>query len=189
MTNHLAIKVLEKYIAELPQLQLLNSFSNPIEASAYLQSEEIDLLFLDINMPKISGISLLKTLPKPPLVIFTTAYPEYAVEGFELEALDYLLKPFSLERFIKAINKATHQLGSSSKNATVRKRRTQRQPYHQGQPKIVPPTLFQYLIPSGLWRLCKKFTPKKRRIFLKRLYKTWKSGYPTSTSWGFTGRS
>ena len=117
----LAIKILEKYIGEIPQLQLMESFSKPIEASAYLQSHEIDLLFLDINMPKISGISLLKTLPAPPLVVFTTAYPEYAVEGFELEALDYLLKPFSLERFIKAINKATHQLEISHKLQGIEK--------------------------------------------------------------------
>ena len=118
----LAIKVLEKYIVEVAQLQLMSTFSNPIEASAFLQSQEVDLLFLDINMPKISGISLLKTLPSPPLVIFTTAYPEYAVEGFELEALDYLLKPFSLERFVKAINKATHQLEINQKLQSIEKK-------------------------------------------------------------------
>jgi DNA-binding LytR/AlgR family response regulator len=71
---------------------------------------DVELLFLDINLPKLSGISFLKTLPHQPLVIFTTAYPEYAVEGFELDAIDYLLKPFSFERFLKAANKAVQQL-------------------------------------------------------------------------------
>lgn len=111
----LAIKVLEKYIKELPILQLNSSFHSAIKASEYLQIGGVDLLFLDINMPKISGISLLRSLPNPPLVIFTTAYPEYAVEGFELEALDYLLKPFSFERFLKAVNKAIQAIETENK--------------------------------------------------------------------------
>lgn len=106
----LAIKVLEKYIAELPHLDLIDTFHQAIKASEALQKQSVDLLFLDINMPKISGISLVKSLPDPPLIIFTTAYPEYAIEGFELEALDYLLKPFSFERFLKAVNKAVKEL-------------------------------------------------------------------------------
>lgn len=111
----LAIKVLEKYIKELPYLHLADKFHSAIKANEALQKQSVDLLFLDINMPKISGISLLKSLPNPPLVIFTTAYPEYAVEGFELEALDYLLKPFSFERFLKAVNKAVRQLETAQK--------------------------------------------------------------------------
>ena len=71
-----------------------------------LQKNQIDLIFLDINMPKLSGINFAKSLAKPPMIIFTTAYPEFAVEGFELEAVDYLLKPFSQERFLKAVNKS-----------------------------------------------------------------------------------
>ena len=111
----LAIKVLEKYISELPYLHLIDSFHQAIKASEALQKQAVDLLFVDINMPKISGISLVKSLPDPPLVIFTTAYPEYAVEGFELEALDYLLKPFSFERFLKAVNKAVKELETANK--------------------------------------------------------------------------
>jgi len=87
---------------------------NAFEALETLRQHPIDLLFLDINMPRLSGISLLKSLDKPPLVIFTTAYPEYAVEGFELEAVDYLLKPFSQERFIKAVNRAADKLTPTS---------------------------------------------------------------------------
>lgn len=108
----LSVRVVEKYIANLPELTLVAACQNAFEAMEVLRKEAIDLLFLDVNMPKLSGISFLKTLNKPPLVIFITAYPEYAVEGFELEALDYLLKPFSFERFLKAINRAEAKLKS-----------------------------------------------------------------------------
>lgn len=110
----LSIKVVQKYLAELPQLTLVASYTNAIEAITFLQKERVDVLFLDINMPKLSGISLLKTLSHPPLVIFITAYPQYAVEGFELEALDYLLKPFSFERFVKAIGRVEKKLSGPS---------------------------------------------------------------------------
>lgn len=103
----LAIKILEKYIAQTPELTLVGSAASALDALPTIRESKVDLLFLDINMPEISGISLARTLINPPLLIFTTAYPEYAVEGFELEALDYLVKPFSLERFLKAVNKAT----------------------------------------------------------------------------------
>ncbi len=105
----LSVRVLEKYAAELPQLELLDSCSNAFAAMEVLQRERVDLLLLDINMPKLSGISFLKSLSNPPLVVFITAYPEHAVEGFELEAVDYLLKPFSFERFVKAINRVAQK--------------------------------------------------------------------------------
>ncbi|MCB0520296.1 MAG: response regulator transcription factor [Lewinellaceae bacterium] len=106
----LSLRIVEKYAAELPQLELVATCADAFEAMQVLRGKAVDLLLLDINMPKLSGISLLKSLDRPPLVVFTTAYPEYAVEGFELEAVDYLLKPFSLERFIKAINRAAEKL-------------------------------------------------------------------------------
>lgn len=102
----LAQNILKKYIADHPSLELAGVFSDALQAQDYLHHQSVDILFLDINLPKISGINFLKTLVHPPLIIFTTAYPEYAVEGFELDALDYLLKPFSFERFLKAVNKA-----------------------------------------------------------------------------------
>lgn len=101
-----AIKVLEHYIRQSPQLQLLGSATDAVLGMQAIQEQKPQLIFLDINMPKLSGIGLLKALSHPPAVIFTTAYPEYALEGFELEAVDYLLKPFSFERFLKAVNKA-----------------------------------------------------------------------------------
>ncbi len=109
----LSIRIIEKYIAEMPNLQLVATANNAFEAMESLKKDQIDLLFLDINMPKLSGISLLKSLSNPPMVIFTTAYPEYAVEGFELEAVDYLLKPFSIERFIKAVHKAEEKYNNN----------------------------------------------------------------------------
>ena len=100
-----AIAVLKRYIDKVQSLELVDSFQNPLEALDILNEQKIDLLLLDINLPDISGIELLKSLEHPPKVIFTTAYPEFAIEGFELHALDYLLKPIPFDRFLKAINK------------------------------------------------------------------------------------
>ena len=106
----LSRRVIQKYLKDLPSLNLVVSCNHAFEAMEVLQKNQIDLIFLDINMPKLSGINFAKTLSDPPLIIFTTAYPEFAVEGFELEAVDYLLKPFSQERFLKAVNKAIKAL-------------------------------------------------------------------------------
>ena len=110
----LAIKILERYCAKIQQIQHLGSYTSPLEAMQVLQKQQVDVLLLDINMPDLSGISLVKALSEPPAVIFTTAYPEYAVQGFELEAVDYLVKPISFERFLKAINKLNKQIPLSS---------------------------------------------------------------------------
>ncbi len=101
----LSQEILEDYINDCPHLLLKGICSDAIKANAILLDEKIDLLFLDINMPKINGIEWIKSVNERPEVIFTTAYPEYAVEGFDLNALDYLLKPFSFNRFLKAVNK------------------------------------------------------------------------------------
>lgn len=100
-----AQRVLKKYIADLPYLDLAATFKSPVEAMETLQSATIDVLFLDINLPKISGLNFLRSLQNPPQVIITTAYPDYAHEGFELNVVDYLLKPFSFDRFLKALSK------------------------------------------------------------------------------------
>ena len=101
----IARQILENYVDALPHLNLVASCKNAFEVLEILQEKEVDILFLDINMPKLSGLSLLKTLQKRPNVIITTAYPEYAIEGFELSVTDYLVKPFSLERFMQAVQK------------------------------------------------------------------------------------
>jgi len=105
----LALDVLETYIDKVPELKIIGKCTNALEANELIRKEDIDLLFLDIQMPQITGIDFLKTLSNPPMVIFTTAYSNYALEGFELNALDYLLKPISLDRFMKAVNKAQEQ--------------------------------------------------------------------------------
>ncbi len=105
----IARQILENYIESIPNLELVASCKNAFDVMAVLQEQTVDILFLDINMPKLSGISLLKTLQQKPNVIITTAYPEYAVEGFELSVTDYLLKPFSLERFLQAISKVSQK--------------------------------------------------------------------------------
>ena len=106
----LAQDVLETYIEKIPDLNLVKKCSNALEANEALRSNEIDLMFLDIQMPQLTGIDFLRSLANPPVVIFTTAYSNYAVDGFELNAIDYLLKPISLERFLKAANKAIEQI-------------------------------------------------------------------------------
>jgi two-component system LytT family response regulator len=102
----LALEVIRSHAVKVPFLELKASFTDAFKAMEFLQHQQVDLLFLDIKMPDITGMDLLACLNKKPLVIFTTAYSEYAVESFDLDAIDYLLKPFSLARFIKACNKA-----------------------------------------------------------------------------------
>jgi two-component system LytT family response regulator len=101
----LAAKVLQGYIAQVPFLQLQGTFKDAILATDYLRSNTVDLIFLDIHLPKLKGMAFLKTLTNPPAVIITTAYHQYAVEGFEMNVTDYLLKPFEFERFLVAVNK------------------------------------------------------------------------------------
>jgi DNA-binding LytR/AlgR family response regulator len=101
-----ALEVIKSLSAQVPFISIDGCFTNPFKALEILQEEKVDLLFLDIKMPGISGTDFLKTIPNPPMVIFTTAYSEHAVQSFELNAIDYLLKPFSLPRFLKACNKA-----------------------------------------------------------------------------------
>lgn len=102
----LALGLISQYIARIPSLKLLKTFEDAISGSEYIQRNAVDLLFLDINMPDISGIELARSLERRPMIIFTTAYKSFAFEGFELEAIDYLLKPIDFERFKKAVDKA-----------------------------------------------------------------------------------
>ena len=106
----LARQGMELNIANVSTLQLLGSFSNALAASDFLRKQNVGLMFLDINMPELSGLDFLKSLREAPMVIFTTAYPQYALESYELEAIDYLVKPIRIERFLKAVNKAENYL-------------------------------------------------------------------------------
>lgn len=114
----LAAKVLADYISDVPFLMLQGKFKDAILATEYLQDNHTDLIFLDIHLPKLKGLAFLKTLANPPAVIITTAYHQYAVEGFNLNVTDYLLKPFEFERFLTAVNKvkAMHVLKQPAEN-------------------------------------------------------------------------
>ncbi len=107
-----AQSILEYHISRCADLRCCGTFADAFSAQAFLDSNAIDLIFLDVNLPEMSGVSFLRSLIHRPLVIFTTAYPQYAVDGFDLEAIDFLLKPFSFERFCKAINKAREKFNN-----------------------------------------------------------------------------
>ena len=109
----LARNLLTAYISKVPKIQLIQTFSNAIDALDYLRDNQVDILFSDIQMPEVTGITLLKLLQKKPLIILTTAYSEYALEGYELEVFDYLVKPISFERFLKSIEKGIARLDNS----------------------------------------------------------------------------
>ncbi len=103
----LAQEVIEHYISKIENLVLAGKCNNAVDAFTILSGQKIDLMFLDIKMPEISGLDFIKTLKNPPKIILTTAFPEYALDGYELDVADYLLKPIAFERFMKAVNKVT----------------------------------------------------------------------------------
>lgn len=104
-----AQRILIKYIADIGSLNFMGSFTDALEAMEVLKSEKIDLMFLDIHLPRLSGIDFLKMIPNPPQVILTTAFQDYALEGYDLNVVDYLLKPFSFQRFVKAVSKVRRE--------------------------------------------------------------------------------
>ena len=108
--EYLALDLLENFINKIPDLEIVGKCKSAIQALEVIHQQDVHLMFLDIQMPTLSGNNLLKTLKNPPLTIFTTAYTEYAIEAFNLNVVDYLLKPFSFERFLQAVNKAKSQL-------------------------------------------------------------------------------
>jgi len=108
-----AIEVLTQFVERTPNLKLIESFRDPLEALSFLKQHTIDLIFVDINMPTLTGMELVKILTNPPLIIFTTAYSEYALESYDYDAVDYLLKPISYNRFLVSINKAQNRLRDS----------------------------------------------------------------------------
>lgn len=116
----LARNLLASYILKIPKLELKNSFSNALDALEYLRENQVDILFSDIQMPEVTGITLLKLLKNKPLIILTTAYSEYALEGYELDVYDYLLKPISFERFLKAIEKGISRLDGNQIPSTFK---------------------------------------------------------------------
>jgi DNA-binding LytR/AlgR family response regulator len=114
-----AIEVLQFHLNKIPSMELKASFRDPLEALDYLQKHKVDLIFLDINMPELSGISFPKFLQNPPLIIFTTAYSEYALESYELKAVDYLLKPINFDRLLQAVIKVKQVLNINNETVTT----------------------------------------------------------------------
>lgn len=112
----LALNLLEDYVSKIPYLKLAGKSDEPLKALSFLQSQNVDLLFLDIKMPDISGIDFFKSLPYKPEVIFTTAHSEFAMDGFEVNAMDYLLKPISFEKFVTACNRVKDYLETKNLN-------------------------------------------------------------------------
>ncbi|KOY88288.1 chemotaxis protein CheY [bacterium 336/3] len=117
--EYLALNLMEEYIKQLEDFIIVDKVKQPLKAIEVLQNQEIDILFLDIQMPLLSGTNLLKVIKNPPLTIFTTAYTEFAVEAFELNAVDYLVKPFSFERFLQSIQKAKKLLETHKKESVL----------------------------------------------------------------------
>src|SRR5680860_1306938 len=114
-----ARRILEKYIADIGTLNLQGAFTDALQAIEFLRENQVDLIFLDIHLPKISGIDFLKSLSHPPQIILTTAFQDYALEGYELDVVDYLLKPFSFQRFVKAVSKVPAHAIDASGNTGV----------------------------------------------------------------------
>lgn len=110
-----AMEIIKKYAVHIPELEIVGTCGNAIEAFQTIQNLKVDLVFLDIKMPRLLGTDLVRSLKKPPMIIFTTAFQEYAIEGFDLNAIDYLLKPIPLKRFLQAIDKVMHFLNGEDK--------------------------------------------------------------------------
>jgi DNA-binding LytR/AlgR family response regulator len=160
-----AREILQKYIAEVEALELAGTCNNAVEALSFLQSNSVDLLFLDIQMPHILGTNFIRTLKNPPKVIFITAFRKYAVEGFELDAVDYLLKPISFDRFLKALNKVL-QLNLQSESETKPDAKQPAQPflYFRVDRKMVKILFNEILYIEGLRDYIKIFTTSKTLI-------------------------
>ena len=118
--EHLARKLIENYLNKIPDMELVAQAKNAKEAWSRIADNQIDLMFLDIQMPDLTGLELMRSLTEPPAVIFTTAYADYALQGFELDAVDYLVKPFSFERFVQGVKKARARMNPEGK-ASVQK--------------------------------------------------------------------
>ncbi len=162
-----AREVLEKHIAGVEALELAGSCTNAVEALSFLQSNTVDLLFLDIQMPHILGTNFIRTLKNPPKVIFTTAYRKYAIEGFELDAVDYLLKPISFDRFLKAVNKILElNLQGNTKNSAAEKQAETAQPflYLRVDRKMIKVLFNDILYIEGLRDYIRIFTTTKTII-------------------------
>ena len=154
-----AREIIRRYIEAVPMLELAGECANAIEAFAFLRQESVDLMFLDIRMPQLNGNDFLKTLKNPPKVIFTTAFDEYALEGYELDVVDYLMKPIQFDRFLKGVNKACQvSLVKSESNSSADERRSESFVYFRADRKMVKVMLRDILYIESMKDYVKVFT-------------------------------
>lgn len=176
----LARALMTQYVGKVPSLTLVKACANPLEALDILRGTPIDILFLDVQMPEITGITLLKVLQKKPYVILTTAYSEYALEGYELDVMDYLLKPITFERFLKAIEKATQRLTATPINAEEKSDNSieKTTPTHEtispfifvkDGTKLVKIKISDIMYVEGLKDYVTIYTPEKKVVSLQRI--------------------
>jgi two-component system, LytTR family, response regulator len=168
----LARKLIADYVQKVPSLHLVESCSGPIAAMEVLRTHKVDLLFLDVQMPEVTGITLLKSLHKKPLVILTTAYSEYALQGYELDVVDYLLKPITFDRFLMAVDKAAQRAaGPAPVPVPERPVVEQQQPFVfvKDGTKLVKVWLRDILFVEGLKDYVTIHTPTQKIISLQRL--------------------
>jgi DNA-binding LytR/AlgR family response regulator len=175
--ERLARALLDNFVKKFPQLELVRQCESPVEAMECLKTEQIDLMFLDIQMPDLTGIEMLQTMSERPLVIFTTAYSEYALEGFKLDVIDYLLKPFSFDRFAKATNKAIQQIelqrkaNSSAAKPSVESNESPAKDYMmvKADHKLYKVMFSDLLYIEGLKAYVSYYTTEKRIVALESL--------------------
>ena len=169
--EQLARQLLKEFVSKIPNLELKGMCKNPLEAMDVIQSEHIDIMFLDIQMPELTGVEFIKTLQQKPAIIFTTAYSEYALEGYQLDVIDYLVKPFPLDRFIKATNKAIEYIDlkrSAEKNSQGKGMDSNYVLLHADH-KIYKVNLNDIQYIEGLKEYVSYFTREKRIIVLQSL--------------------
>ncbi|RUT79932.1 LytR/AlgR family response regulator transcription factor [Ancylomarina longa] len=162
----LALDVLEEYISRLDHLELVERCENPVQAFEILQSCEVDLLFVDIQMPHLNGLELIRNLSHPPKIILTTAYREYALDGFELNVSDYLLKPISFERFLKSIGRVVPSFDSAP---SVQNNSEEEFLYLKVDKKMVKILLRDILFVESMGSYVKVITADKKHVCYKRI--------------------
>ncbi len=171
--EHLAHKLLADYIKKVPMLELAGQFKKAADALEIINTRQVDLIFLDIQMPGFTGIEFMESLQNKPLVIFTTAYSQYALKGYELEVIDYLLTPIEFERFIKAVNKAVKQfmLQSNHENRTENTNTDEEQDFIfiKSGYRSIKVKLGDILYIEGLKEYANIFTEDKKYTMLERL--------------------
>ena len=153
-----AREVIRRYIEQVPVLELAGECANAIQAFTFLHQQSVDLVFLDIRMPQLSGIDFLKALKNPPKVIFTTAYSEYALEGYELDVVDYLMKPITFERFLKSVNKTCQLTQLKTDPIIAEERKTESFVYFRADRKMVKVMLHDILYIESMKDYVKVFT-------------------------------